>query len=77
MFKTITIRSRSSYWTNRDSQEELEVDTDDLAKEVETQCNQLEEEGWEIVFMVPITSGNFVDGNGYYYTESMLITAKK
>jgi hypothetical protein len=77
MYKTITIRSRSSYWTNRELHEELEVDTIDLAFEIERKCNELEEDGWSILSVVPVTSGNISNGNGYFYTESVIVTAHK
>ena len=77
MFKTITIHSRSSYWTSRENTDEVEVDADDLAKEIENQCNQLETDGYDVIRMVPINSGNMINGTGAYYTESVIITAKK
>jgi len=77
MFKTITIRSRSSYWTNKELNEELEVDTIDLACGIERQCNELEAEGWTIHSIVPVTSGNISNGSGYFYTESVIVTAHK
>ena len=77
MFKTLTIHSRSSYWTSREHGDEVEVDSDDLAKEIENQCNQLEKDGYEVIRMVPINSGNMVSGTGSYYTESVILTAKK
>jgi hypothetical protein len=77
MYKTVTIRSRSSYWTNREQHEELEVDAIDLAKEIEDKTNDLEAEGWDVISIIPITSGNVSGGSGYYYTESVIITARK
>ena len=77
MFKTLTIHSRSSYWTSRESGDEVEVDSDDLAKEIEAQCNNLDNKGYEVIRIVPINSGNMVSGTGSYYTESVIITAKK
>jgi len=77
MYKTIMIRSRSSYWTNKELHEELEVDTIDLACEIEQKCNDLEADGWSIHSIVPVTSGNISNGNGYFYTESVIVTAHK
>lgn len=75
--KTITIHSRSSYWTSREHRDEVEVDSDDLAKEIENQCNNLESEGYEVSKIIPVNSGNIVNGTGAYYTESVIITALK
>jgi hypothetical protein len=77
MFKTVVIHSRSTYWTNPGYGEEMTVDSDDLSKELQVQCNQLETEGFDIVTILPINSGNIVNGTGYYHTESIIITAKK
>jgi hypothetical protein len=75
--KTITIHSRSSYWTSRENRDEVEVDADDLAKEIEAQCNNLEQAGYKISKITPINSGNLVGGSGAYYTESVLVVAEK
>ena len=77
MYKTIVIHSRSTYWTNPDLGDVVEVDSDDLAKELENKCNELLAEGWDIFSVLPISSGNLVSGSGYYHTESIIITAKK
>lgn len=77
MYKTIVIHSRSTYWTNPEFSEEMEVDSDDLAKELQDKCNELTENGFEIFSILPISSGNIVNGSGYYHTESIIITAKK
>ncbi len=77
MFKTIVIHSRSTYWTNPELSEEMEVDSDDLAKEIEEKCNELISKGFDIFSILPISSGNIVNGNGYYHTESIIIIAKK
>ncbi len=53
------------------------VDADDLAKEIEIQCNILAQEGYQVIFINPITSGSFGNGNGYVHTESVVLTAKK
>jgi hypothetical protein len=76
MIKTVTVHSRSSYWTSRESRDELEVDADDLAKEIEAQCNKLEKDGFKISKITPVNSGNLVGGSGAYYTESVLIMAE-
>lgn len=77
MFKAISIHTRSTYWTNRESSEELLVDSDDLAHEIEKVCNNLNQDGYEIITITPITSGTISNGNGYFQTESIIITAKK
>ena len=77
MYKTIVIHSRSTYWTNPEFSEEMEVDSDDLAKEMENKCNELITDGFDIISILPISSGNVVNGNGYYHTESIIITVKK
>ena len=77
MYKTIAIQTRSTYWSNKESNEELIVDSVDLAQEVEKICNKLETEGYEPILITPITSGSMSNGNGYYQTASILITAKK
>jgi hypothetical protein len=77
MYKTVVIHSRSTYWTNPELSEEMEVDSDDLAKELENQCNTLTKDGFSIFSVLPISSGNVVNGNGYYHTESIIIIANK
>lgn len=77
MIKTVTVHSRSSYWTSREHRDEVEVDSDDLAKEIENKCNELEKEGYKIMKILPVNSGNIVNGTGVYYTESVIITADK
>lgn len=77
MYKTIVIHSRSTYWTNPELSEEMEVDSDDLAKELEVKCNEILASGFQIVSILPISSGNVVNGNGYYHTESIIIISKK
>ncbi len=78
MYKTITIHTRSTYWTNREVNiEELIVDTDDLAHEIDKIANELYNDAFEIIAITPINSGTVANGNGYYQTESIMITAKK
>jgi len=77
MYKTVTIHTRSTYWTNRDSNDEMLVDTDDLSEEIQTACNNLYKEGFEVTQITPISSGNIENGTGYFQTESVIITAKK
>jgi len=77
MYKSVVIHSRSTYWTNPELSEEMEVDSDDLAKDLENQCNDLIKQGFTIFSILPISSGNVVNGNGYYHTESIIITARK
>ena len=78
MYKTITIHTRSTYWTNREANiEELIVDTDDLAHEIDKIANELLQDRFEIIAITPINSGTVANGNGYYQTESIIITARK
>lgn len=77
MYKTLVIHSRSTYWTNPELSEEMEVDSDDLAKELQDKCNEIVNSGAEIVSLLPISSGNIVNGSGYYHTESIIIIFKK
>jgi hypothetical protein len=77
MYKAIVIHSRSTYWTNPELSEEMEVDSDDLATELQNKCNELTEQGFDIFSILPISSGNVVNGNGYYHTESIILTARK
>lgn len=78
MYKAVSIHTRSTYWSNREStNEELIVDSNDLAQEIEKVTNNLFKEGYEIFSIIPINSGNLSSGNGYYQTESIIITAKK
>lgn len=77
MYKTISIHTRSTYWATHESSEELIVDSDDLAQEIEKVTNQLYEQGYEVIAIVPINSGSINHGNGYFQTESILIHAKK
>ena len=77
MYKSIVIHSRSTYWTNPEFSEEMEVDSDDLAKELDEKCNELEKQGFQIISILPVSSGNVVNGNGYYHTASIIITAHK
>jgi hypothetical protein len=78
MYKSIAVHSRSTYWTNIETNEEQSVvDANDFAKEIEIQCNALEKEGFQVVTITPITSGGLTNGNGYLQTESVIITAKR
>jgi hypothetical protein len=77
MYKTVLLQSRSTYWTNRESTEELIVDSVDLSQEIERVCNELGNDGYEVILMTPITSGSITNGNGYFQTASVIITAKK
>jgi len=77
MYKSVSIHTRSTYWTNKESNEELIVDSDDLAKEIQKIANQLNAEGYSIIAVTPINSGSISNGNGYYQTESIILTAKK
>lgn len=77
MYKSISIHTRSTYWTNKESSEEFLVDSDDLSHEIEKVCNSLSNDGYEIIAITPVTSGTISNGNGYYQTESVILTARK
>jgi hypothetical protein len=77
MFKSVAIHARSTVWTQSQNAEELTIDSDDLAEEITHACNKLEKEGYEIITIVPLTSGNILGGTGYLRTESIIITARK
>lgn len=77
MFKSISIHTRSTYWTNKESSEEYLVDSDDLSHEIEKVCNNLYKDGYDVIAITPVNSGTISNGNGYYQTESVIITAKK
>jgi hypothetical protein len=78
MFKTTVIHTRSTFWTAKEqTNEEMLVDAEDLAREIEIKTNELYENGYDILNITPISSGNLVNGTGYYHTESVIITAKK
>lgn len=77
MFKAVSIHTRSTYWTNKESSEELLVDSDDLAHEIEKVSNQLYQDGYDIFSITPISSGTISNSNGYFQTESIIITFKK
>lgn len=77
MFKSISIHTRSTYWTNKESGEEYLVDSDDLSQEIDKVCTDLDNDGFDIISITPINSGTISNGNGYYQTESVIITGKK
>lgn len=77
MYKTIVIHARSTYWTAKESPEEMLVDADDLAKEMDQQIAVMEKEGFGLFTVTPINSGNIASGSGYFHTESLLLTFKK
>jgi hypothetical protein len=77
MYKVVSIHTRSTYWSNKESSEELIVDSDDLSHEIEMVANNHYKEGFEIISIIPINSGSMTNGNGYYQTESVIMTFKK
>jgi len=77
MYKSVSIHTRSTYWTNKEAGEELIVDSDDLAQEIEKVSNELYATGYEVLSILSINSGTTSNGNGYYQTESIIITGKK
>ena len=77
MYKSLSIHTRSTYWTSHEANEELIVDSDDLSQEIQKVSNQLYKDGYEIVSITPITSGSITHGSGYYQTESVIILSKK
>lgn len=58
-----------------------EVDGEDLASRIESECNALVSEGYKIANIMPINSGdhNFKNGvgYGYGYTSGVIIVANK
>lgn len=77
MYKSVSIHTRSTYWTNKEAAEELIVDSDDLAQEIEKVSNEFYDKGYEVLSILSINSGTISNGNGYYQTESIIITGKK
>ncbi len=77
MYRVISIHARSTYWSNKESNEELIVDSDDLANEIEVVSNNQYKEGYEVVSVIPVNSGSMSNGNGYCQTESVIITFRK
>jgi hypothetical protein len=78
MYKTVTIHTRSTFWTNSETNEVSSVvDSDELSKEIEIQCNKLYKDGYSVMSINPIISGSITHGTGYVHTESVIITAKK
>lgn len=77
MYKSVSIHTRSTYWTNKESAEEYLVDSDDLSHEIDNVCNDFDAKGYEVISITPINSGTISNGNGYYQTESVIITGKK
>ena len=55
------------------------IDGERLARDVQAAVDLLHEEGYEVVAMTPVTSGNFSSwdkgGFGYSFTEGVLVTA--
>ena len=77
MYKTVAIHTRSTYWTNKESSEEFLVDSDDLAHKIQDSANELNAEGFELLEITAINSGTISNSNGYYQTESVILTFKK
>lgn len=77
MYKVISIHARSTYWSNKESNEELIVDSDDLAHEIESVSNDQYKQGYEVISIISVNSGSMSNGNGYYQTESVIVTFKK
>ena len=48
-----------------------------LLQKIANQCNNLEKEGFDVLRITPINSGNLVNNSGSHYTESVIITAQK
>ncbi|NJM15168.1 MAG: hypothetical protein HC896_07145 [Bacteroidales bacterium] len=76
-YKSISISTRSSMWTSKELSDELIVDVEDLAKEIESQCLVLDKEGYDVLSITPINSGNINGGTGYFYTASIVVTGIK
>jgi hypothetical protein len=67
MYKSLAIHARSTFWTNKETYEEVRViDSNDLAKEIELQCNQLETQGYSVLCITPITSAASPTGTGIF-----------
>lgn len=77
MYKTLVLHTRSTYWTAKESGEELLVDADDLSEDMENKMNEMSKKNYELVSITPVNSGNFSNGNGYLHTESIILTFKK
>ena len=76
-YKTIVINSRSTIWTNKESGEELLVDADDLAQEIDNQLNKMAKLGYKLESVTPIDSGNITNANGYLHTGSIVLIFSK
>lgn len=76
-YRSIAIHTRSTYWTSKERNDEFIVDSDDLAKEITVQCNNLDKQGYRVISVLPLDSGNFSSGSGYFQTESVVITAER
>ena len=74
MYKSITINTRSSFWTNKEGQEELLVDAEDLNQEMDNVINKMTNDGYELKQITPINSGNMNNGTGYFGTTSLILT---
>jgi hypothetical protein len=77
MYKSVSIHTRSTYWTNKEQSEEFLVDSDDLAHKIDEASNKLAAEGFTVMAIIPINSGTIPNGNGYYQTESVIVTGVK
>ncbi len=78
LYKSVAIATRSTFWTSKeDNSDELIIDAEDLAKEIQQQCVNLAEAGYDVISIVPINSGNISNGKGYTHTSGVIITGKK
>lgn len=57
------------------------IDPHELTSNIEAACNRLADEGFEVVWITPHVSGDFMKvfegGAGWSYTTGVVITAKK
>lgn len=57
------------------------IDPHELTTNIETACNKLADEGFEVISITPHLSGDFMriieGGAGWSYTTGVIVTAKK
>ncbi len=85
MNKVVTIYTQ--WQAPPEGREECQIDIDRLAEDVESAVASLNEEGYEVVAITPITSahydasyspsGDLLGGYGYSFTDAVLITARR
>ena len=77
-FKSIFVPTSTSYPSV--NSEENQIDGEAFASEIEEASNQLGEDGYEIISIIPITDGHFSRAYkasyGFGITSGVVITAK-